>query len=309
MRTRYYLLSLALLLVPALAQAYTVRQTAVADLFNLNNTSTIVLHIHAQQAADILAGGILLQATTTNVITGTSPSDHTDVGLCRANGSACKYAYNLPAPVDQNAGYVNFIFATSSTDNNVFSVSAGEDFEFFVVVEDTGSNVNVARMGGSAATTTVWWGVLTTTAYCDGSNCPANLVTPSFYLVADDLAGFDVNTQFPQYTLASTSLQECSITQLLGCVGTLFVPSANSLAFIGFSTMWQTLSRKPPLGYFTAVATELTAATTTTAATYIAAMPVVGNALGTLRTGIALVLWFLLLIWIFNRLRHFNFQS
>lgn len=92
---------------------------------------------------------------------------------------------------------------------------------------------------------------------------------------------------------------------LSDCVYTLFVPSTRP----DFESTFGAVAAKPPFGYFTAFSNLLKNATTSTASTTPFGMEVMANILSPIRTGLSLILWFALGMWIFHRVRNFNFQS
>lgn len=91
---------------------------------------------------------------------------------------------------------------------------------------------------------------------------------------------------------------------LSNCVFTLFVPSTRPDYQFG------ALANKPPFGYWTQmVALFQNASTTGAASTTPVGIGTIGSILSPLVTGLSAILWFLLALWIFHRLRNFNFQS
>ena len=89
------------------------------------------------------------------------------------------------------------------------------------------------------------------------------------------------------------------------CVQILFVPTTRP----DFESTFSTLSNKPPFGYFTSSLNILNGASTSAASTTPFGMAAISAILSPLRTGLALILWFALLLWIFNRVRHLDFQA
>lgn len=89
------------------------------------------------------------------------------------------------------------------------------------------------------------------------------------------------------------------------CVVALFVPQTAP----NFSSTFGAIANKPPFGYFNQITTLINSATTTSASTTPVGMAVVATILAPLRLGLSLILWFLLLFWIFHRVRKFNFQT
>jgi len=108
---------------------------------------------------------------------------------------------------------------------------------------------------------------------------------------------------------ATSTPNECSVLAIGDCVTLLFVPSANSLAFVKMTQLQISLMRKPPFGYFTLVEAELSTTTATSSATYLQGMSIIAPFFAFLRTGLSLLLWFMLLLWMFHRLRKFDFQA
>jgi len=87
----------------------------------------------------------------------------------------------------------------------------------------------------------------------------------------------------------------------------LFKPSSG--VFDVWSGLWTVISAKPPLGYFTKTkeAIEGINTATTSAFTFEDVSALDDNIFTPLRTGVALLLWFMFGIWLFNRFRHFHF--
>lgn len=97
---------------------------------------------------------------------------------------------------------------------------------------------------------------------------------------------------------------------LTNCLTTLFVPSANSLAMVQISQDKDLIMRKPPFGYFTSIGSLLDGMSTTSAAsTTPAGISVLEDMFSPLRTGLSFILWFALFMWVFHRVRRWEFQA
>lgn len=83
----------------------------------------------------------------------------------------------------------------------------------------------------------------------------------------------------------------------------LFIPDPALLN--RFSNTWDNIKNKPPFGYFTVIKTNLDNLSIGT--TTIALGLESGDFFGTIRTWFGYMLWFMLILWIFNRIRHFDF--
>jgi hypothetical protein len=88
----------------------------------------------------------------------------------------------------------------------------------------------------------------------------------------------------------------------------LFIPSQSSVN--RFGNLTDTLNKKPPIGYFTAIKTAFNSIATTTTSTFALAdiSAITGSPVALLRTGLTWILWIVLGFWIFNRFRHFDFH-
>lgn len=142
----------------------------------------------------------------------------------------------------------------------------------------------------------------------------STLTSTTTYFTIGAQTSFDVaylatmNRSFGSTTATSTP-SDCQIWKLSDCINYLFIPDPDGLAFVKFSQMKETLMRKPPFGYFAQISSALTNASTTTASTTPVGITVVASILSPLRTGLSLLLWFMLLLWIFHRIRKFEFQA
>jgi hypothetical protein len=102
-------------------------------------------------------------------------------------------------------------------------------------------------------------------------------------------------------------------TSSLGCTNWycdlfafLFVPSDASLK--NFSSVWDAIKTKPPIGYFSAIQAALGGIATSSTSTV--AFPDLANLdsglFSPIRSAISLLLWLMFGFWIFERFRHFN---
>jgi len=109
---------------------------------------------------------------------------------------------------------------------------------------------------------------------------------------------------------ASTTPADCNLLRISDCVTLLFVPNPDSLAYVQWSLIQQQLMRKPPLGYYYLVSSQL-ASTSSSTENYavVPGIAAIGAILTPIRIGIAVILWFLLLVYIFKRFSHWDFQS
>jgi len=115
-------------------------------------------------------------------------------------------------------------------------------------------------------------------------------------------------------TTATSTPSDCNLFKIGDCVNLLFIPSADSLAFVKLSQIKDTLTRKPPLGYFAAMASLFGNATTSATSTIALSTGIFGSTIITdmlapLRTGLSVLLWLILALWIFHRLRKWEFQA
>jgi len=108
---------------------------------------------------------------------------------------------------------------------------------------------------------------------------------------------------------ATSTPNDCNVLAISDCVSLLFTPSANSLAFVEFSTLGEQIKQKPPIGWFGAVTALLSSATTSTSTINIPGMAAIANAVSFLKTGLAVILWVALAIWIFMRFSRWDFQA
>jgi len=116
-----------------------------------------------------------------------------------------------------------------------------------------------------------------------------------------------INNPFDFLSSTSTA-SDCSFTDLPACVAALFSPDGATL--LKYTTLGDTLTRKPPIGYFTAAGRLIASTTASSTASFsIPYASFVAGTLGTLEDGLAAVLWVLTGWWVFHRLRKFNFQS
>jgi len=93
------------------------------------------------------------------------------------------------------------------------------------------------------------------------------------------------------------------------CNMTVYLFKPSSGVFDTWSGLWTVISAKPPMGYFTKTKEALEGINTATSSAFtfedVSALD--DNIFTPLRTGVAFLLWFMFGIWLFNRLRHFNF--
>ena len=94
-------------------------------------------------------------------------------------------------------------------------------------------------------------------------------------------------------------------TLLCNLYVSLFIPSSDALN--QFSSLWDSIKYKPPFGYYTAVSTALSGVAIGTTTLEFAGVSSLGGFFNPLRIALNYALWFLLAIWIFHRLRNFNF--
>lgn len=113
----------------------------------------------------------------------------------------------------------------------------------------------------------------------------------------------------PIATTTAAALSSCipipGYFSVVDCVVVLFVPTTRP----DYTSDFTALAGKPPFGYFTQAMNLFAGATTTSASTTPIGIGTVSTLLAPLVQGLSLILWFLLLLWIFHRLRNFNFQS
>lgn len=89
------------------------------------------------------------------------------------------------------------------------------------------------------------------------------------------------------------------------CVVYLFVPAHNT----DFSSTFNNLKNKAPFGYFTQTIALFQNATTTNASTTPLGISALAVIFTPLNIGLAAILWFMLALWIFHRIRNFDFQQ
>jgi hypothetical protein len=83
----------------------------------------------------------------------------------------------------------------------------------------------------------------------------------------------------------------------------LFQPEAG--AFDNYKGLWETISKKPPFGYFTAIQGSFNSLNASTSAYTIEDTTAINGSIFTpLKNGVAFLLWFAFGMWIFNRFRH-----
>jgi len=113
--------------------------------------------------------------------------------------------------------------------------------------------------------------------------------------------------QSSQYGIATTT---CSVSNIAGCFQNalvyLFWP--NSSAIASYTTFQALIYQKPPVGYFTLIQNALNGVTATSSTSSIpwssGTVSFGGSVFGTLRLGIAGILWFFFLIEFWHRLRN-----
>lgn len=76
-----------------------------------------------------------------------------------------------------------------------------------------------------------------------------------------------------------------------------------------FNGLFNNIKNKPPFGYFTAAQLAISGLATSTPAIMLAGISLLGVFFSPIRIGFTLLIYFLAGLFIFNRLRHFNFQS
>lgn len=143
----------------------------------------------------------------------------------------------------------------------------------------------------------------------------STLVSTSTFFIASTTTNADQlfanfmaqSANFNTTASSSASLNDCLGFNMGLCMTYLFLPSAASLS--QYSTLGSNLTSKPPLGYLKIAQTLLSNATTTTASTTPQGIGVVAGIFAPLITGLSLLLWFMLVLWMFHRLRNFNFQT
>jgi hypothetical protein len=114
-----------------------------------------------------------------------------------------------------------------------------------------------------------------------------------------------LDTNFLNYTASSTV---CTTSfNFSDCTSLLFIPQTLPDVNPSLALM----SRKPPLGYFSQAGNILGGLSTSTGTSTVAVSGILTVALflSPLVNGLAGILWFLLLWWLFNRVRKFDFQS
>lgn len=149
----------------------------------------------------------------------------------------------------------------------------------------------------------------TTTYFLMGST------TSPFESVLSGIRNNDVNPDGSQTgcygTSTSATLQSCNLINVTAfspdaCVVALFVPCSRP----DYGASFSAISSKPPFGYYTVVVAQLRQATSTgEASTTPTGITQVALWLAPLINGIAYILWFMLIIWIFNRIRKWDFQQ
>jgi hypothetical protein len=103
----------------------------------------------------------------------------------------------------------------------------------------------------------------------------------------------------------NVSITDCFGTNLAQCTSWLFTPSA--LTVSNYSQLGTILTNKPPFGYFPLLQNILGGATTSVASTTLVGIGTVAGAFAPLRLGLSAVLYLALLLWLFHRLRKFQF--
>jgi hypothetical protein len=94
----------------------------------------------------------------------------------------------------------------------------------------------------------------------------------------------------------------------------LFIPNTPQQGDIDtrFNTLSGHISSKPPLGYFTLMSNDLNSLAVGTSSVVLlnaTATAAFAPIISPIYTGATWLLWFLFALWLFNRIRHFNFQS
>lgn len=87
----------------------------------------------------------------------------------------------------------------------------------------------------------------------------------------------------------------------------LLMPKSSDLAH--FNGLFNNIKNKPPFGYFTAAQLAISGLATSTPAVMLAGISLLGVFFSPIRIGFTILIYFLAGLFIFNRLRHFNFQS
>ena len=165
-----------------------------------------------------------------------------------------------------------------------------------------------------------------------------NLRTPSFQILASstiisftiigenpNLGGYGGYTPptYPTSTASSTEwvmtcdpndpfwdrslcqLASWVVNSILGVIKFLFVPS--NTIFDQWTSLYQMISAKPPVGYFYAIINVVNQVGATSKPAFVlAGVSSLGSFFDPIKTGIAWLLWFGFAFWIFNRIRHLD---
>jgi hypothetical protein len=120
-----------------------------------------------------------------------------------------------------------------------------------------------------------------------------------------------INTNISSTTLVvpQTSYKTCESWLDFGCIMFngligLFSPSTESVQqFVGYKAQ---VENKPPFGYIAILITNLGNLSTTSSSTFAITIPSAINTyiLSPLKVGLGAILWFVALIWLYNRLKH-----
>jgi hypothetical protein len=220
--------------------------------------------------------------------------------------------------------YIDFVIptATSTIDFDYWQLSYGfadgvpigegspetGRIDIFYTGDNLDSSNVFAWFGSTAVLPKTWalgFGNWSATAY---------LYTSSSVLVASSTINFTINEMGSFYALPTSTDPTATSSCVSGnffengicyLFNALLVPSQNSVN--RFGNLKATIISKPPIGYFYAVKNVILGFATTTATSTIPLQslePLKTGFLGDLRTGLQWLFWIVLLIWIFNRLRH-----
>ena len=94
----------------------------------------------------------------------------------------------------------------------------------------------------------------------------------------------------------------------------LFIPNSPQQLDIGtrFNTLSSHISTKPPIGYFTLIKNDLNSLSEGTSSIVLldaSATTAFAPVISPIYAGATYLLWFLFALWLFNRIRHFDFQA
>jgi hypothetical protein len=122
----------------------------------------------------------------------------------------------------------------------------------------------------------------------------------------DSIASSSGNFFGSQFASTTASVNDCLSFHLADCVSALVIPNGATLQ--KFSSLFDSISNKPPFGYFTLVKNAFAGATTSTSTESlgITAFRVILTPINAI---FALILWLLFALWIFRRFTHFDFQA